>query len=284
MPIAYPVLNKIARVFLSEEELTSLFYHDIFEYPLTMAELVKWSAGKKALISDRSIKANTRNGYFYLNGREGLVLKRLMRKRISSRKLEIANEAVKVFSLIPTIKLVAVTGALSMENASDESDIDLLIVTKKGTLWTTRLWVYITLRSFHFALRKPKDKVQKDKLCLNMWLDESDLAWYAKTRNTYTAHEIAQIRPLVNKANTYEKFISENKWVRDYWPNAVKMTEQTEGSNKRSTILPKFIERLAFWLQYRYMKSKITREIVTPTRALFHPVDWGQFVLQKLSS
>ena len=31
------------------------------------------------------------------------------------------------------------------------------------------------------------------------------------------------------------------------------------------------------------MKPKITREVVTPTRAIFHPNDWGKKVLTILS-
>ena len=284
MPIAYPVTNELTQVFLSKEEIASLFYHDIFEYPLTMNELIKWSVGEKILSTDPSLKINTKSGYFFLNDREGIVLKRLMRKRISVRKFEIAKEATRIFSLVPTIKMVAVTGALAMENAADESDVDLLIITKKSSLWTTRLLVYLLFKVFHFNVRKPKEKFQKDKFCLNMWLDEDHLSWPSQKRNIYTAHEIAQIRPLINKDLTYEKFISKNRWVQNFWPNTVKVDENLKFSKRRKTSFSFGItEKLAFWFQYRYMRKKITREIVTPTRALFHPVDWSKFVLQKLS-
>ena len=284
MPIAYPVTNQLTKVFLSEEELTSLFYHDIFEYPLTMGELIHWSAGKK-ILSSESLEVNAGNGHFYLKGREGLILKRLMRKRISARKLEIAKEAVKVISLIPSVKMIAVTGALAMENASDEADIDLMIITKKETLWTSRLLVYGLLKVFRFGLRKPKDKEQKDKLCLNMWLSDNDLSWHSKRRNIYSAHEIAQIKPLLNRDSTYERFVSKNNWIQKYWPNAVRIVEFGKTRKEKSVFLmTKLVEKLAFFVQYQYMKKKITREVITSTRALFHPVDWSKFVLQKLSS
>src|SRR3990167_3799743 len=116
MHIAYPSQNQIAEVFLSKEEIASLFYHDIFEYPLTMAELIKWTAGPKA----ESIKSSTgikgiksQNGYFYFFGRDGLVFKRLMRRRISARKLEIAKRGTRIISFIPSVCMVAVTGALA---------------------------------------------------------------------------------------------------------------------------------------------------------------------------
>lgn len=285
MPIAYPVTNQLTQVFLSREELSSLVYHDIFEYPLTMGELIKWSTGRKALLNkDLLPQVKTKNGFFFIKDREGLELKRLMRKRISARKIEIAKRAARVLSMIPTIKMVAVTGSLSMENATDIGDIDLMVITKRGSLWRTRLLAYVILKSFKFSLRSPKDKNQKDKLCLNIWLDENHLLWNPKKRNIYTAHEIAQIKPLVNKDKTYQRFLSKNSWINDYWPNAVKtMKVETSKSSTKNSLTSRFFEKFAYLLQYNYMKKNITQEVVTLTRALFHPVDWGKFVLQKLS-
>jgi hypothetical protein len=127
--------------------------------------------------------------------------------------------------------------------------------------------------------RKYGDRNQKDKFCLNIWLDENNLIW--RKRNIFTAHEIAQIKLLVNKEETYEKFISKNEWVADYWPNAVKIQSYSRQTNTRPSLLT-FFEPLTRNFQLWYMKDKITREVITPTRALFHPVDWGDIVASKL--
>src|SRR3989344_5183219 len=153
MPLAFATPNRLTRVFLSKEELHSLTYHNVFDYPLTMAELVKWSAGPKSLtINHQQSTISNTNGFYHLAANPGAVLKRLMRSRISARKLEIAKKAAYVISLVPTVKMVAVTGALAMENASDEADIDLLVVSRKSTLWTTRLLVYFSLFAFRLLL------------------------------------------------------------------------------------------------------------------------------------
>lgn len=44
----------------------------------------------------------------------------------------------------------------------------------------------------------------------------------------------------------------------------------------------KFLNKLAFWLQKRHMAGKITREVVTEGKAIFHPVDWSLKVTKKL--
>lgn len=266
---------------LGERELASIIYHDIFDYPLTIFELIKWNAGDKVRLSKtQEIKIAGERGYFLIKDRRGFILKRLMRQRISARKMVMAKRAAKILSFIPTIKMMAVTGALAMENTNEEDDIDLMIITSQGTLWITRLLTLLLLDVLRIPRKKYGDRNQKDKLCLNIWLDENSLVW--RKRNIFTAHEIAQIKPLVNREETYERFISKNKWITDYWPNAVKIQSHSRQTNLRSSLLTLF-EPLARRFQFWYMKDKITREVVTHTRALFHPIDWGSLVISKLS-
>lgn len=262
-------------------ELFSVKYHDVFDFPLTISEMIRWRAGEKKAMEPGLTSVSFRSGYYFIDGKDGIVFKRLLRKRISAKKLEIARRASRLLSFLPSILMIAVTGSLAMENADSGSDIDLMVITKKGTLWTTRLFAYSLIRLFGMQTRKPNEKEQNDRLCLNIWLDESDLKW--NKRNAYTAHEIAQIVPLLNKAKIYERFLQQNKWVLGYWPNAVRIqNSNVESQNYNSKV--KIFEKLAFLVQYRHMRSKITRETVTSTRALFHPQDWGRVVLSRISS
>lgn len=265
------------------EKATSVLYHDLFDYPLSDSEMFKWRSGKK--LSEIPAIVN-RGDFYFLEGREGLIYQRLLRRRISVKKFEIARKASRILSFVPTVKMVAVTGSLAMYNSTDKSDIDLMIVTRSGYLWTTRLMVYAIAKLSGIRLRKPLDKNEKDKLCLNIWLDERDLSW--RGRNLYTAHEIAQVVPLVNKDNIYEKLLWNNKWILKFWPNAVKITNRGEGdrSKTKSNVVSyifSLIEKFAYLIQYRFMKSKITREQITTTRALFHPQDWSSVVISKLN-
>ena len=276
---------------LSEGEKLSVFYHDLFDFPLNLQELIRWRLAEDFSNTELATQVLHRNGYFFIEGKEGVVYKRTLRKRISDKKIEIAKKASKVLSLVPGVLMVAVTGSLAMDNAADESDIDLMIVTKSGRLWTTRLLSYSLTKIFGIETRRSGDKDQKDKLCMNIWLDESDLKW-TKNRNIYTAHEIAQIKPILSKENTYERFLFENRWILRYWPNSVKV-KRIAISDKRLEkslfangylLITWFVEKLAFWIQLEHMKSRITREVVTPTRALFHPQDWSGVVLSRFSS
>ncbi len=286
-------------IFFDEGEKLSIVYHNLFDYPLSLSDLGRWRAkdsGKK--ISDADI--TSKKGFYFLQGKEEIVFKRILRQKISAQKMEIAKAAAKKLSAVPFVKMVAVTGSLAMENPAEESDIDLMIVTRHGTLWMTRLFYLICLIG---QIRRSGEKEQKDKLCLNIWLDESDLKW--KEKNIYSAHEIAQIVPLVNKNKTYEKFLSENKWILKFWPDSVKIPNSKHGILDKKlrrfmdedskfkllkgfNVISDFVLRtsdfIAFKIQFLYMRKKITREVISPTRALFHPQDWGKVVLDRLNS
>jgi len=267
---------------LSKTERFSVLYHDIFDYPLTFSDLIKWNSSGSFPIKDFSKSIVCQDGYYFLKGRGSLVYKRVLRNRISAKKLEIAKKASGVLAIIPGIKMVAVTGSLAMDNAGDESDIDLFIITGKNLLWITRILSYSVLKVFGFDLRKAGGSNKKDNLCLNMWMDETDLIWKRQDRNPYTAHEIAQILPLVNKNKTYEKFLYKNKWILKFWPNSVRIENcklKIENSSPRITLF----EKIVYKLQCLYMKKKITREVITPTRAIFHPQDWGNYILSRLN-
>ncbi len=132
----------------------------------------------------------------------------------------------------------------------------------------------------NIGIRRPNDGNQKDKLCLNIWLDELALSWNRNDRNIYSAHEIAQVVPLVNKENIYQKFLQKNSWILDYWPNSARI-ENIKYEEKRMTNRTSLIERVAYLIQYKYMESKITREKIGLHRALFHPQDWRKIVMDK---
>ena len=275
-------------------KLLTVFYHDIFDYPLLKYELSRWVPGEGVLSIKSSVlgtlkqKVEYKRGFYYLEGREEIIAKRRLNAKSSKNKLKIAKRAGKLLDRIPTVMFVGITGSLAMMNSNDDSDIDLLIITSKGTLWTTRLITYSLLLISGFGVRRPKNKEEKDRLCLNMWIDERDLKF--TKRNVFTAHEVAQIVSIVNNGKTYEKLLWENRWILDYWPKAVeigriqqvacRMTKRAHAAYYM--LLATLFEPVAFKLQYLYMKPKITRETVTKTRAFFHPNDWSRKVLGQL--
>ena len=284
---------------MNKSEELSIIYHDIFDYPLTDKELFKWTSGKdvrkegerqraERVVKINRVKVKGKN-YYFLDRRRSIVSVRLKREIFSRLKLKLTRKFVKILLLISSIKMVALTGSLAMNNAKKNADIDLMIITQKGTLWITRFLSLMILMKF---IRRFGERVEKDKLCLNMWFSENNLVWPKRKRNIYSAHEIAQIIPLVNKNETYEKFIWENRWIKKYWPNAVKIKRSNSKNQNNNLkfkifdrlfyVLLRIIEPFARTLQYLYMRKRITYETVTPERAIFHPRDMSKIVDEKL--
>lgn len=270
-------------------EFSSIVYHDMFDYPLTFKDMIRWKTGEgiKPLLKEASVVQSS--GYYYLEGQKPLVLKRTMRTRLSEKKIAIANKATRLLSKIPTVKMVGLTGALAMRNTNDDSDIDLMVITREGTLWITRMLSYVLLKVFGMKMRKPGSQDQKDKMCLNIWIDETDLFWEKGSQNIFTAHEIAQIEPLFDRGGVYKNVMEKNSWLKRYWPNAVQKRyytkKFTDNVYSKVFVLPFLLfEPLARSIQMAYMKNKVTRETVTPTKALFHPVDWSSIVMDRLQN
>ncbi|MGD0523088.1 MAG: hypothetical protein ABSA43_00800 [Candidatus Microgenomates bacterium] len=268
---------------MSDKKILTIVYHDIFDFPLTTSELEKWKADDKLAIPAGRQKIENKSGFYFLKGREELIGERLEKEKIAKKKMKIARRSARILGLIPSIRLVGVTGALAMANTEERSDIDLMLVTSADTLWLTRLISYALLSLTGFKIRRPGGINEKDKLCLNMWLDEDSLTWPVKERSLYSAHELGQLVPLVTKNNLYEYLMWENGWLKDYWPN-IKIVNSAKRIARSKNKILKFFNQLAFWVQKRYMTGKITREVVTESKAIFHPVDWNhkiQLALQK---
>ena len=85
--------------------------------------------------------------------------------------------------------------------------------------------------------------------------------------------------PLVDKDNAYKRFIAQNKWVKDYWCNAIKITKvRIKKKNNIIQTLLKPLNKICFYLQYLYMRKRITNEYIAENMALFHPNDVSKSV------
>lgn len=267
---------------LNQSIHNTVVYADVFDFPLTLDELhaslisrreVSKSSIEKAVSRSRVIRTDE---HITLPGRTRLIQVRRRNTSYLSEKMRSARSAARLLGWIPTISGIFVTGSLAARNATKNDDIDFLIITKAGWLWTTRLIVAV-LSTMLGKYRTRSTHEVNNKWCFNMWLDETRLAVPEVSQTLYTAHEVVQAVPIVNKDRVHAGFIAANAWVKTVLANTViprgRLRPKTGGIN--------VIERVFFALQRRYMHAAQTTEKVGAHYAFFHPRNTGEMILRE---
>ncbi len=208
---------------LEKSILATLVYYDILDRPLTSWEVFKYLIRIKNIklnevldILENSSKLNKlisqKNGFYFLKNRQAIIKKRIKRHKIADRKWKKAKRAIKLFQMIPFVRMVAVSGSLAMNNTRENSDIDLLIVTKTGRIWTCR--GLITIFS-HLIGKRRHGVLTKDRFCLNHYLTEKSLK--IPYKSLYNAQTYAHLMLFwQSKNDLYKRFQKANQWVSEY--------------------------------------------------------------------
>lgn len=273
--------------------IRTLCYSDIFGYPLTKSEIYKFFYGDNLSLKDfnRILEDGVISGkiskykkYYFLNGKVNYCKGRINKMRASEKKWKIAVRAASILSKIPTVELIGVSGSLSMNNAQQKDDIDLFIITSKGSLWFSRFLVNVALIIMGIK-RGREDSYGVNQICPNMFVSEDNLLM---PKNLFVAHEIAQLKILVNKDNIYERFLYENRWALRYLPNAFKVKGEGGKWKRKGKRLIRplgglamaLIENIFYAVQLAYMKKRITTEKIGLNKAFFHPKDKTGFAIK----
>lgn len=261
--------------------LQTIVYSDIFAYPLTRDELwhflkTKQPARKKDFVQALHHLTPTildKNGYYFLRGRDAILNQRASREKSSKPKLIIASRIAKKLSFIPTISFIGISGSLALSQASADDDIDLFIIVNAHTVWVSRLFI-LSLLALSGVRRKRMARETANKICTNMILDEQALQFSPSRHDTYTAHEIVQLKPLFNRNGCYQRFLSANNWVKNFMPNALEQTGKEIKIEKTSgNWLFSIFEHIIKKIQIAKINKTRTTETVTDTLLAFHPSD-----------
>lgn len=210
--------------------LKTLAYADVFDYPLTSSEVHRYLIGMPAsfeqveaalekaschksssnkrhgsLLVGRAIH---RRGYFMLANREAIGETRQVRQAVSYAAWPKAIAYGRQVARLPYVRMVALTGALAVDNQQAGGDFDYLVVTEAGRLWLCRAMVILLVR------RTSLDGVV---ICPNYFLSESALCIYPQT--LYTARELVQMVP-ISGLDIYSRLRTLNDWTRGFLPNA----------------------------------------------------------------
>lgn len=239
---------------LQQSILKTLAYYDIFNHPLTAAEIKMFMDkpcsdlqlnGALAELAKEKVIFKTKE-FYQLKYDDSLTSERLKANKAAEKQLQKAEKIADFLSSFPFIKGIAVSGSLSKKTATSKSDYDFFIITKANRLWLCRSFFSIFIRFVSlFGYRK--------YFCLNYIIDETYLE--VEEKNIFTATEIVTLLPMYG-ADVFAAFFSANKWVYDFFPNMSFIEHTIKYQNKN------LFKRSTEWLLNNFFGNKADDSIM----------------------
>lgn len=213
--------------------LKTLAFAEAFGFAFTAFETWRWmlaedenecaqAAGVSLLETLQALDALKKQGslvekygYYTFSDQEELIEERLRRLTTAAWKLKRARRWARVLVRLPYVRAVYAYGSLATQHTKEKSDLDVLVVTKSGKIFTARAMV--TLFTEALGIRRTNTKIQ-DQVCLNHYVVEDALAF--PYPSAFTAWLWSRMFPLaVRDEGLAQAFMQANKWVGRYFPN-----------------------------------------------------------------
>lgn len=292
---------------IDQEIIKVIKYFSIFAYYPTLKEIHTFL---QAEISENSLEKSLDK---LIGKREVATSKDTppqysIRKKISNNKYQISKKKlggwryltfIKIASLFPQIRLIGLSGSISMMNAKEDDDIDLFIITAKNRLFTGRL-ITMLMAQLLGLRRRREDADSSSKVCLNLFFDERELKIPKFKQTVFVGHEVLQMKPIIVKGDIYDSFLKANRWVQNIFPNSSWVISKVK--NQKSKIKVKIqkylinflifnlisnfslstfnlLEIILKKLQLTIINRHRTTEIITSSQLWFHPDDFEKKVI-----
>jgi hypothetical protein len=220
--------NKLNEKNISEAIIKVIAFFDLFDYPLTLSEIWQWTQWPYEgmnitqvikILERKKNKIQQKQGFYFLPKREEIIRTRLERYNFTNQKLKRVRRVMKLFKMVPWIKLVAVSNIIGVHNLKEESDIDLFIIASKNRIWLTRL---VSAGFMALLNLRPRPGKERNKICLNFYLSEDELdlkSLRLSALDIYFTYWLAGLMPIYNREDTYKKLINANSWLLSVLPN-----------------------------------------------------------------
>lgn len=203
--------------------LKTLGYFDLFQYPLTRAEIRLFHAEKLAhseidaalemLLEEKMV---FRLDEFYsLQTDLMLAERRRNGNTLAASQMKTAGRVARFLSKFPYVKGVAVSGSLSKNFATQKTDIDFFIVTEANRLWIARTIMHLYKKITFLTGRQ-------HWYCMNYYVDVKSME--IKEKNIFTAMESVTLLPMQGK-KAMDDFMTDNNWVGGYFPSKKMITD-----------------------------------------------------------
>ena len=305
--------------YLRTSILATILYYDVFNFPLTFAEVYKYLINPKrfsigigdvkssvfnieavgiAEELDKMAKAGIighKNGFYFMPGRENLYEERIEKDKLANKKWKKFMRVVKFLQVAPYLRAVFASGSLALNNPEPKSDFDVFVIIKSGRLYTGRLFLWL-ISSLLGARRGRLDFIAPDKLCFNHYLTDDNLE--ISHRSLYIAQSFVSMRPVIASDRVLDNFTTSNKWANSYCynfrqvreyrsvkPSRIMITMAKAGEFLLNNPMGDIIEGLFKFIQQKKIKNNPAtyksggRIIFTDKELEFHPRSFERIVI-----
>jgi predicted nucleotidyltransferase len=231
---------------IQKSVIKTLAYYRALSTPLNLVQIGRYMVGTNhepagielsdiqnvldELIS-RGIVAEQK-GLYWLSPRDtedNIWLKYIRREKIAQRKINKVRKALRLLSLTPFLRGLFICGSVARKISRPGSDIDFLILTKPGHVWTVRF--LLTLFALLLGKKTNDTKLfggsdysqehsRRNKFCLNHYRSSANLQLEESLRDLYSAQEYAGMLNVYSGNRTDRKFFKKNKlWLKKFLPN-----------------------------------------------------------------
>ncbi|MFY8109728.1 MAG: nucleotidyltransferase domain-containing protein [Bacteroidia bacterium] len=225
---------------LQSKIVVTLAYFDLFKFPLTHSEIIKFSKISSDQIeliqqelnslTEKKIIYNHQQYYSLSNSKE-LDVKRENGQKYAERLMKKAVKYSNIINSFPFVRSVCISGSLSKGCVDEQGDIDYFIVTEPQRLWITRTLLIAFKKLFLLNSHK--------YFCVNYFVDTKHLE--IPDKNIFTATELLTLLPM-NGKKIYYDLIQNNEWAYTYLPNV--QIEQKEELQIKKLYLKLFLEKI----------------------------------------
>lgn len=273
-------MNKLEKAILK-----TIAFFDLSQKPLSLDEIWHFLYRTRAsriqvLIALENLEKNgqicKKNSQYFLPGRQSILnsVKRDDLEEVSWKKV---SRYAKLFEYLPFLQNVSVTGSLAAGNLRENSDINLLIITRKNRKWLAKTLLTMLLEAFG---QNKNRWYRAGKFSIDFVLEDGDLdlAKLHFKKDTYAAYWLANLAPMIDRGG-YKKLIAQNDWIFKEFPNW--QPKEIESFSSKYTPLEKFIssdrgrsliefgKKIRIKKLYDYLKNKTheAEEALLKTRA-----------------
>jgi D-beta-D-heptose 7-phosphate kinase/D-beta-D-heptose 1-phosphate adenosyltransferase len=225
-------------------------FEDIYTYISTHGSREIFSGEIQRLVDSKEILCEEQRYSF----RKEVFTRFTSNRARSTELLKKVRGYLHFLRFIPSIRLLGISGSLSMLDNDPEDDIDLFIITGEGTLWITRFIVLLYKHILQIFIPGSMAHLY----CFNIYFVERDLTIKKHRRSEYVAHELFQLKPFINRDHFHEKLVKQNDWILEFFPNVQISTLVDKHSKKKYTtiFITKFIETILEKVQKMWLTRK----------------------------